>query len=106
MISHELRTPITTIKEGASLLIEGTCRSTTEKQSRLLTIIAAESNRLTSLVNSILDLSKMEAGMMEYNFENRSIEPLVEQVIDEITPYAEAKKIHVGNLLDTDLPSV
>ncbi|MDP1992722.1 MAG: HAMP domain-containing sensor histidine kinase [Syntrophales bacterium] len=105
MISHELRTPITTIKEGASLLIEGTCGSTTEKQSRLLTIIAAESNRLTSLVNSILDLSKMEAGMMEYNFENRSIEPLVEQVIDEITPYAEAKKIHVGNLLDTDLPS-
>ncbi len=71
MISHELRTPITTIKEGTSLLLEGTCGSTTEKQSRLLTIIAAESNRLTSLVNSILDLSKMEAGMMEYTLRKK-----------------------------------
>ena len=102
MISHELRTPITTIKEGTSLLLEGTCGSTTEKQGRLLTIIAAESNRLISLVNSILDLSKMEAGMMEYNFERRSIEPLIKQVINEITPYAEAKGIHVKNSANTD----
>jgi len=104
MISHELRNPITTIKEGASLLLEGKCGSTTEKQSKLLTIIAAESKRLTRLVNSILDLSKMEAGMMEYNFESRSIEPLIEQVINEITPYAEAKRIHVGDSVNTDLP--
>jgi two-component system sensor histidine kinase GlrK len=104
MISHELRTPITTIKEGASLLLEGTCGSTTEKQSRLLTIIAVESNRLTSLVNSILDLSKMEAGMMEYHFESRSIEPLVKQVINEITPYAEAKRLHMENSVNEDFP--
>jgi two-component system sensor histidine kinase GlrK len=105
MISHELRTPITTIKEGASLLLEGACGSTTEKQSRLLTIIASESNRLTSLVNSILDLSKMEAGMMEYRFEKRSIEPLVRQVLTEITPYAEAKRLRMENSVYADFPS-
>ena len=104
MISHELRNPITTIKEGAILLLDGTCGSTTEKQSRFLTIIAAESNRLISLVNSILDLSKMEAGMIEYHFERRSIEPLIKQVINEIIPYAEAKRIHVKNLVNKDLP--
>ena len=104
MISHELRTPITTIKEGASLLLEGTCGSTTEKQSKLLTIITAESNRMTSLVNSILDLSKMESGMMEYNFERGGIRPLIEQVINEITPYAEAKRIHLENLVNINLP--
>jgi two-component system sensor histidine kinase GlrK len=104
MISHELRTPITTIKEGTSLLLEGTCGSTAEKQNRLLTIIAAESNRLTSLVNSILDLSKMEAGMMEYNFEKGSIEPLIEQVINEIAPYAETKRIRVENPINKALP--
>jgi two-component system, NtrC family, sensor histidine kinase GlrK len=104
MISHELRTPITTIREGTSLLLEGTCGSTTEKQDRLLTIIAAESNRLISLVNSILDLSKMEAGMMEYNFEKRSIEPLIKQVINEFTPYMEAKRIHLKNSANTGHP--
>jgi two-component system sensor histidine kinase GlrK len=102
MISHELRTPITTIKEGTSLLLEGTCGSTTEKQGKLLTIIAAESNRLISLVNSILDLSKMDAGMMEYHFERRSIEPLIEQAINEVTPYAEAKRIQLKNSVYTD----
>lgn len=103
MISHELRTPLTTIKEGSSLLLEGKCGSTNEKQSRFLTIIAAESNRLTRLVSSILDLSRMEAGMMEYNFEKGGIGPLVEQVVNEITPYAEAKKIHVESSVNTDL---
>ncbi len=104
MISHELRTPITTIREGTSLLLEGKCGSTNDKQSRFLTIIAAESNRLTNLVSSILELSKMEAGMMEYDFEKRSIEPLIEQVVNEIAPYAEAKRIHVENSINADLP--
>jgi two-component system sensor histidine kinase GlrK len=102
MISHELKTPLTTIKEGTSLLLEGVGGSITEKQDRLLTIIATESRRLTSLVNSILDLSKMEAGMMMYTFEQGAMEPLVEQVVREIVPYAEAKRIHIVKQMNTD----
>jgi len=104
MISHELKTPLTTIREGISLLLDGTCGPTSEKQGRLLTIIAAESNRLTGMVTSILDLSKMEAGMMEYSFDTKGIEPLIEQVINEIAPYAEAKRIHLENMVNTPLP--
>ena len=102
MISHELKTPLTTIKEGTSLLLEGVGGSITEKQDRLLTIIATESKRLTSLVNSILDLSKMEAGMMMYTFEQGSMGPLIEQVVREIIPYAEAKRIHIVTQMNTD----
>jgi two-component system sensor histidine kinase GlrK len=102
MISHELKTPLTTIKEGTSLLLEGVGGSITEKQDRLLTIIATESKRLTSLVNSILDLSKMEAGMMMYTFEQEAMGPLIEQVVREIVPYAEAKRIHIVTQMNTD----
>ena len=102
MISHELKTPLTTIKEGTSLLLEGVGGSITEKQDRLLTIIATESKRLTSLVNSILDLSKMEAGMMMYTFEQGAVRPLIEQVVREIIPYAEAKRIHIVTQMNTD----
>jgi two-component system sensor histidine kinase GlrK len=102
MISHELKTPLTTIKEGTSLLLEGVGGSITEKQDRLLTIIATESKRLTSLVNSILDLSKMEAGMMMYTFEKGVMGPLIEQVVGEIVPYAEAKRIHLVKQINTD----
>jgi two-component system sensor histidine kinase GlrK len=102
MISHELKTPLTTIKEGTSLLLEGVGGAITEKQDKLLTIIATESKRLTSLVNSILDLSKMEAGMMMYTFEQGAIGPLIAKVVREIAPYAEAKGIHIVKQINTD----
>ncbi len=54
-MSHELRTPLTSIKEGTGLLLEGVGGATTEKQRKLLAILAEESNRLISLVNSLLD---------------------------------------------------
>ena len=104
MTSHELKTPLTTITEGISLLLEGTCGAITEKQKRLLTIITAESNRLTRLVHSILDLSKMEAGMMKYDFARGRIEPLIEQAVNEILPYAEAKRLHLEKSISGDLP--
>ena len=103
MISHELKTPLTTIKEGTNLLLEGVGGSITEKQGRLLTIIATESKRLTGLVNSILDLSKMESGMMMYTFEQGRIAPLIDQAVKEIAPYAEAKGIHMEKQVNTDL---
>lgn len=106
MISHELRTPLTTIKEGTSLLLEGIGGTITEKQGRLLTIIGTESNRLTGLVNSILDLSKMEAGMMEYKYEQQSIAPLITEVITEIAPYGESKKICLERQINPDIPSL
>jgi two-component system sensor histidine kinase GlrK len=103
MISHELRTPLTTIKEGTSLLLEGAGGTLSEKQARLLTIIGTESNRLTAMVNSILDLSKMEAGMMKYTFEQESIVPLIVKAMTEIAPYAESKKIRLERQINPDL---
>jgi two-component system sensor histidine kinase GlrK len=103
MISHELKTPLTTIKEGTNLLLEGAGGEITGKQSRLLTILATESQRLTGLVNSILDLSKMESGMMIYTFEQRRIAPLIDQAVSEIAPYAEAKKVRMEKQVAADL---
>jgi two-component system sensor histidine kinase GlrK len=105
MISHELRTPLTTIKEGTSLLLEGAGGTLTEKQGRLLSIIGAESKRLTVMVNSILDLSKMEAGMMKYAFEQGSIVPLIAKAMTEIAPYAESKKIRLERQINPDIAS-
>jgi two-component system sensor histidine kinase GlrK len=93
LMSHELRTPLTSIKEGTTLLLEGVGGETNVKQKRLLSIITEESNRLIDLVNSILDLSKMEAGMMTYNFVKADITPLIKKAIVEIIPIAKAKNI-------------
>ncbi len=105
-MSHELRTPLTSIKEGISLLQDGVGGTVTEKQKRLLTILSEESKRLIDLVNSLLDLSKMEAGMMTYSFEQGSIVPLIGRATTEITPLIEAKKIALQKKIDERLPVI
>lgn len=104
-MSHELRTPLTSIKEGTGLLLDGVGGETTEKQRKLLAILAEESNRLIGVVNSLLDLSKIEAGMMSYRLEPLSVDPLIRQAIAEITPLAEAKQIRLESALDARLPT-
>lgn len=93
LMSHELRTPLTSIKEGTNLFLEGLGGPVTEKQRRLLTIIAEESNRLIGLVSSLLDLSRLEAGMLTYQFSPTELDPLITKALGEVTPLAEAKKI-------------
>jgi two-component system sensor histidine kinase GlrK len=104
-MSHELRTPLTSIKEGTGLLLEGVGGATTEKQRKLLAILAEESNRLISLVNSLLDLSKMEAGMMTYEFEIGSLDPLIKRAVAEIAPLVEAKQIKLESTVALPLPA-
>jgi two-component system, NtrC family, sensor histidine kinase GlrK len=104
MVSHELRTPLTTISEGTSLLLEGAGGRVTEKQESLLNILHAETSRLIRMVNSILDLSKMEAGMMAYAFEQTNIGLLVDKAVVEITPLIEAKKIVLRKEVVRDFP--
>ncbi len=104
VISHELRTPLASIKEGTSLLLDGVGGSITEKQGEMLSILSEETNRLIGLVNSILDLSKMEAGMMTYQFDRGNVAPLIDRVMVEMQPLVEAKNIHFENETASDLP--
>lgn len=67
--------------------------------------MVAESNRLIDLVNSLLDLSKMEAGMLKYQFEPTDLAILVENSLNTLAPLAEAKNISIDNLIGA-LPPV
>lgn len=105
LMSHELRTPLTSIREGTSLLLEGKGGEVTEKQRKLLTIIAEESNRLIGLVNSLLDLSRLEAGMVPFNFTEDELRPLIDRTLHEVMPLAESRDIRLEKALD-DIPPV
>lgn len=97
LMSHELRTPLTSIKEGTNLFLEGLCGEVTEKQRELLIIIAEESTRLIDLVSSLLDLSKLESGVLSFHFSTNRLPPLILQSIREITPLATAKNIGIAS---------
>ena len=105
MMSHELRTPLTSIKEGTSLLLEGVGGTITDKQEKVLTIVSTESHRLIDLVNSFLDLSKMEAGMMTYTFNRTDLSSLIDKAMLEIAPLVESKKISLKATTNGKLPA-
>jgi two-component system sensor histidine kinase GlrK len=106
LMAHELRTPLASIKEGTNLLLEGIGEEFREKREEVLTIIAEESNRLINLVNSLLDLSKMEAGMIAFNFETSDIKPLISRAVSGIEPLAMAKKVGIKVEIPQDVPYV
>jgi two-component system sensor histidine kinase GlrK len=105
-IAHELRNPLSTIKMGTSLLKEGVEGPITEGQRDLLAVLEKEINRLIGMLNSLLDLSKMEAGMMSFNPESKNIRPLIDQAIEEIGPLVEAKKINLEVMVTERLPII
>jgi two-component system sensor histidine kinase GlrK len=105
-VSHELRTPLASIKEGIGLLQKSMDSEVTPQQKRILTILSGESRRLIELTNSVLDLSKMEAGMMTYSFQLTDLPPLIRQAITELTPLREAKQIALEVEITDSLPKV
>mgnify|MGYP005843196071 CR=1 FL=1 len=104
-MSHELRTPLASIKEGSSMLLDGLGGEISEKQERILSIIGQESDRMITLVNSLLDLSKMEAGMTAYHFTPTDLAGMVRNCLQGLLPLAAAKSIEIDNTIE-DLPPV
>ena len=103
-VSHELRTPLTSIKAASSILLEGAFYGSPERQNELLAIIHDECDRLISAVNRILDISRMEAGMMDYRFSEGELPPIVQKTVLKLAPLAQRKKIELELMPFPDLP--
>ncbi|MFC1869349.1 ATP-binding protein [Thermodesulfobacteriota bacterium] len=105
-VSHELRTPLTAIREASGILRDGKITGFPEKQRELLNIINEECERLIEAVNKILDLSRMESGMMDYRFEKSSLIPLLQKAVLKLAPIAHNKKIDLELKPLQQLPEV
>jgi signal transduction histidine kinase len=88
-ISHELRSPLTSVREAAHLLREGIPGSLNSKQARLVDIIGTSSDRLLKLVNQLLELSRIRAGILPMAWQRVDLERLVVRVLEEVRPQAE-----------------
>ena len=79
-LSHDLRTPLTTIKGYTQGIIDGTIDA--DKQDRYLNIVLNESDRLIKMINDLLDLSKMESGALVLNKTDFDINEMILNVLD------------------------
>ena len=92
-VSHELRTPLTGLQEGTALLLENTPDPITPSQREILEVVHSHSERLSHWITAILDLSKMEAGMMEYLRIPCDFATLIEKSLQAIQLVAQKKAI-------------
>src|SRR5256885_9215541 len=88
-VSHELRSPLTSIRGAADLLRDGVPGPLTEKQERLMDIIGQSSERLLRLVNQILETSRLRAGLVELDRKPLDFAWLLDRVVEELHPRAE-----------------
>jgi len=104
-VSHELRTPLALIRLYAETLELGRI-TTPEKKQQYYRIIRKESERLTALINNILDFSRIEAGHKEYEFRDTDIADLVHNTLDSYRYQIEQQGFEFEESIDTSLPVV
>jgi PAS domain S-box-containing protein len=94
-VSHELRTPLTSIAGALSLLVNDSSGTLPARAMRLLTIAHGNSQRLVRLVNSILDMEKIESGKVVFVLKRVEVRSLVERAIEANRGYADGYGVRI-----------
>lgn len=104
--SHELRTPLTSIIMGTRLLLDNVSGDLNDDQKEIVQAIDEDGNQLMSLVNDLLDLSRIESGRMQMDFRRTSIYDVIEACVRPLLDIAENRGIVLFHEVPQDLPPV
>ena len=105
LVSHELRTPLTSIIGFVQLILDGKAGEINDVQKQSLARVAKQSKRLSSLINNLLDISRIESGVIEMKHEPVSLLEIVKQRAEEIRPQADGKDINLSLTAPDSLPA-
>jgi signal transduction histidine kinase/ActR/RegA family two-component response regulator len=106
MVSHELRTPLTAILGYSRLLIRQVHGPLTSKQVEHQEAILRSAQRLTDLINDLLDVSRLEAARIELQPRPTDVHEVVDHAIAAVRVAAQAKQIRIANETGPDTPPV
>jgi signal transduction histidine kinase len=98
--SHELRTPIAAIKGYIQIILKEKLGKINEEQKKSLEIVLRNANRLDHLIQDILDISRLESGIMRFVPEKTNIKNMVEEIVETILPTANIKKISINTKVE------
>lgn len=106
IVSHELRTPLTAIKNSLDILTSGKCGELNEAGGKFLSMAQRNVQRLSGIINDLLDLSKIEAGKMDYHFTNMNIHSVIDYVKSSLSGLAKDKGLNLIAEETADLPEI
>jgi len=105
-VSHEFRTPLTVIMEYVSIVRDGLVGALNEKQLQLLDLSVDRTDDLNNMVNDMLDVSRLGAGILGINRISCRMEDIVEHVRPNLVRKAAIKKVTIEMVIDPALPAV
>ena len=97
LVSHELRTPLTSVLVSLGMLKNNMQEQLPEQAQKLVGLAHSNSRRLVRLISDILDIEKIEAGKMTFQFERLDLTVLVNRVIEDSSALAEQAQIYVSS---------
>jgi PAS domain S-box-containing protein len=92
-MSHELRTPLNSIIGFSGILLMGLAGDLNKEQTKQLTFLKSSASHLLSLITDIIDLSKIEAGKMDFEIEQTDLKEIIVEVIEIVQPLADQKSL-------------
>ena len=104
MVSHELRTPLTAIREGIEMVRDGSMGRVNHEQKDFLDTAKRNVDRLTRLINDVLDFSRIEAGKMEMPLDENDISWAINEVVSVQKAHAAEKGIYLEQAVKKDIP--
>ena len=96
IVSHELRTPLTAIKNAMDIILSGKAGEMSENIEKFCSMGKRNAIRFSGIINDLLDISKIEAGKMDFKFELTHIEPVIEYVKNNLTEVAREKELTIN----------
>ena len=105
-VTHELRSPMTAVKGYVNLILDGKAGPMSEKQREYLTIVRNNTARLGRFINDILDLAKIEAGMMEIKPEPMSVREVANEILTLLKAISDQKNIKLIVDVPESIPQI
>ena len=106
IVSHELRTPLTSIKNSLDILMSGRCGEITPATEKFLNMAIRNVQRLSGIINDLLDLSKIEAGKMDFHFALTDINTVISYVKSALSEVAKSKGLKLITNEADNLPEI
>lgn len=106
MLSHEIRTPLTSVRESVNMIVEEIMGPVNQRQEKFLKIASVEIGRISDLLNHLMQVSRMESGVLKVDACPMDPNELVMKTIDYLTPMAHTKNIEFNVHVQGDLPYI
>ncbi|KUO68730.1 MAG: PAS domain-containing sensor histidine kinase [Clostridia bacterium BRH_c25] len=105
-ISHEFKTPLTSIMMGTSMVLDGSMGTLNEEQQDVMNTIKEDGERLTRLVNDLLELSRIESGSSAFDMEPCSIDTVIDNSVKQFAIQAAHKSVSISTRIEENMPKV